>query len=387
MKTTSLLALIVTILSLSVYSSAARSAEYCDTETTVFGPTEVGNNLDYSVNVRNDDCGVQDPATWGSTFVELYRFAKVIEVLQETCFDLVPDEVGYYDATALFNYAAGIDKRGVYQVRARPYSNNDCTGDRGPIGSDTFNVADPSLSSATFLTQVTFFDSNPTDVDVSINCTTGLPISQQSTINRIQPVNFVVDSFASGELTCTIVGEDIPGYVALHGDGQDEDSSSCRFSNVEQGSAWGCLINYELQTIDVEVSKVWLFDGARNDISEVASATLSCQNILVNVFAGPTSASYDLNFNGDETKSVAILPYHGGTSVCSVNEVDKYDSFVETDDSDCQGLQLLLGDETVTCTIVNTVFFEGIPVLNRNGIVLLIVLLAGTAWFGFRRFG
>ena len=38
------------------------------------------------------------------------------------------------------------------------------------------------------------------------------------------------------------------------------------------------------------------------------------------------------------------------------------------------------------CTIYNTVFFEGIPVLSRNGLMILILRIAGVGAVGFRRF-
>jgi hypothetical protein len=42
-----------------------------------------------------------------------------------------------------------------------------------------------------------------------------------------------------------------------------------------------------------------------------------------------------------------------------------------------------VGDE---CTIVNTVFFEGIPTLNRFGLVLMVLLMFGVGAIGLRRF-
>ena len=42
---------------------------------------------------------------------------------------------------------------------------------------------------------------------------------------------------------------------------------------------------------------------------------------------------------------------------------------------------------TIICTVTNTfVFFEGIPVLNRYGLALLVLLMLGIGVIGFRRF-
>ena len=371
----------------AMVSFNAQAAQFCDTETIVTSPSVVGEDLEFTVQVWNDDCGVQDPATWGSTYVQLIRFGLETDVLHEVCIDANPDHQGFYDVTESFNLGALIDRRGVYQVRARPYSSDVCNGDRGLNDTDTFNVQDPSLESATFLASAAIGDGNPTTIDVSINCTTGLPISQMASITRIQPVEFVVESFASGELQCTIVAEEIPGYQAYHADGQDADGSSCQFSMVEQGDAYGCLITYQLLPIDVEVSKLWLFDEAENAIEQEANATLSCQNILLNEFmVTPTNASWPLSFHGDETKTVSVLPFYLGNSVCSVTETNSFSSAVEIDDSDCQGVQLPMGSESVGCTIVNTVFFEGIPTVNRFGMAVLIMLMIVLGIAGYRRY-
>jgi hypothetical protein len=42
------------------------------------------------------------------------------------------------------------------------------------------------------------------------------------------------------------------------------------------------------------------------------------------------------------------------------------------------------GDE-IACEIVNTVFFEGIPTLNRFGMAILALLMLGVGLIGFRR--
>jgi hypothetical protein len=39
-----------------------------------------------------------------------------------------------------------------------------------------------------------------------------------------------------------------------------------------------------------------------------------------------------------------------------------------------------------SCTIYNTLFFEGIPVLNRNGLAILVLLMLGAGMVGLRRF-
>jgi len=39
-----------------------------------------------------------------------------------------------------------------------------------------------------------------------------------------------------------------------------------------------------------------------------------------------------------------------------------------------------------SCTVVNTVFFEGIPTLSQYGMAILALLMLGMGFVGFRRF-
>ena len=62
-----------------------------------------------------------------------------------------------------------------------------------------------------------------------------------------------------------------------------------------------------------------------------------------------------------------------------------YDSAVESDDSDCYGLEIDIA-QGAECTIVNTVFFEGIPTLSQYGMAIMALLMLGLGFAGFRRF-
>ena len=61
------------------------------------------------------------------------------------------------------------------------------------------------------------------------------------------------------------------------------------------------------------------------------------------------------------------------------------DSAAEGDDSDCANLPIGIAEGN-SCTIYNTVFFEGIPALNQYGMLLLALLMLGVGVVGFRRF-
>ena len=60
-----------------------------------------------------------------------------------------------------------------------------------------------------------------------------------------------------------------------------------------------------------------------------------------------------------------------------------YDSAVEVDNG-CGSLTVSAG-QGASCTITNTVFFEGIPTLDRFGLAILVLLTLGVGGVAFRR--
>ena len=76
----------------------------------------------------------------------------------------------------------------------------------------------------------------------------------------------------------------------------------------------------------------------------------------------------------------AIRSYYAN---CWVNE-DVWDSSVEVDNN-CNDLDVVIGDGD-SCTITNTVWFEGIPTLSEYGMAILALLMLGVGFVGFRRF-
>ena len=61
-------------------------------------------------------------------------------------------------------------------------------------------------------------------------------------------------------------------------------------------------------------------------------------------------------------------------------------SHIESESSCENWTPVLRGDSTLSCLIINTEFFEGIPTLSRSGLVLASILLLLTGLFATRRF-
>jgi hypothetical protein len=105
---------------------------------------------------------------------------------------------------------------------------------------------------------------------------------------------------------------------------------------------------------------------------------LDAPNGVLGEISGP------LSFSGNSFDSFAVYPYWQGDSYCDVEEI-MVDSAVEYDDDDCQGIVVTPGNGG-SCVILNTIFFEGIPVLSRNGLIILALLMLSVGAVGLRRF-
>ena len=147
-----------------------------------------------------------------------------------------------------------------------------------------------------------------------------------------------------------------------------------------------CEITNTLDEQKVVVNKRWvdLVDG-ENLIDLNASAAWNCYNVRETPDGGLTTLSGGLSFSGDSSDTIdGLYPDFAGTSWCRVEELN-VDSAVEVDQSECANVPVEVGKDG-SCTIYNTVFFEGIPTLSQYGMALMALLMLGIGMVGFRRF-
>ncbi len=86
-----------------------------------------------------------------------------------------------------------------------------------------------------------------------------------------------------------------------------------------------------------------------------------------------------LGLQGEATAWVDVDSTNGPANCWAKERI--FSSAVEVDNP-CRTPQGLTMGQTTSCTITNTVFYEGIPVLNRYGLAILTLLMLGV---GFRR--
>lgn len=277
---------------------------------------------------------------------------------------------------------------------------------------------------ATFTVTKDFTDDNPSEVEVTISCNTGLPLEQSQEIDEGSSVEFVVVAFDAGEMDCD-VSEVVPnGYSPTYSadsvdgvaDSIESEDEGCHFLAIESGE-FTCHIVNTPDPVDIDITKEWVFAGSSDadSIDTFYELTLYCDaeivdgyefgatqegpggsNIAIQPLCGLASFQESLQSHGggpvDWCKSfygdgpddftAQVIPEYPN-SHCYVVE-SLYDSAVEVDNG-CGNLVVSAG-EGDSCTIVNTVFFEGIPTLNQYGLALLAMLMVGVGFVGFRRF-
>ncbi len=262
--------------------------------------------------------------------------------------------------------------------------------------TDTLSIPINYSETTSFRVTKDFSDDNDALVKVNIKCNTGLPLESSFMISEFNGgVNFVVNSFEAGTMNCEITEELAPAgytvsFLASAGEGGVADSitsdgTGCYFEGVV-GGTFNCTLTNRLDEVELLVYKEWLgdLDDLGGATSLEASANYQCFNVLDAPDGTSGDIAGDLFFDGNDVEAILLYPSWAGDSWCDVEEVN-VESGVEYDDSECSKVPVTPGNGG-SCTIYNSMFFEGIPALSRNGLLILVLLMLGAGAVGLRRF-
>ncbi len=228
---------------------------------------------------------------------------------------------------------------------------------------------------ATFSVSKIFSDGNPGEVNVSIDCNTGLVLDQSKSIAAGNGVEFVVTDFTDGTLNCKITEDVTAGYLPSYNNGAVSNAISCNYTGVENGDANQCTITNTPQAVNIEVSKSWVIEGNNNDVNLNYGVYGYCDGNYLGSQSGSGPSDGHFTFS--------YVPAYPNSS-CQISE-QTYDSSIEVDRGACGSLTISAGKGTA-CAITNTVFFEGIPTLSQYGMAIMALLMLGVGFVGFRRF-
>ncbi len=256
----------------------------------------------------------------------------------------------------------------------------------------------PSGTTSSFTVQKRYVDNNNiTPVTLNIDCTTGLPIQETQTVlpneglNGEYEVTFLVKDAADGEMTCTITEDPVPGYSTTYtclGESdctEAQSTASCDFIKVANGSENLCQIQNYPNPVKFTVKKEWVYEAEDLGFADTARITAECRNARDHdgfVYRG--NATWVWYTMGDASNTATVYPDFSGATQCRAVESEIY-SAVESDQGCSEWVTIAIGDTEHTCTILNTVFFEGIPTLNQYGVVLFALLMLGTGMITMRR--
>ena len=154
----------------------------------------------------------------------------------------------------------------------------------------------------------------------------------------------------------------------------NDGAGPCTFDDVSIGDENICLIHNEAEPVQVDVSKEWLYDEDVGLYDE-AIMKLVCQN----VDGGDGEYHQDdmrwvWGFQGDQTHTAWVVPNRFGTTRCRVIESITLSAVESINDCD-EWQDVDIGDDLLDCTVINSVFFEGIPTLSQYGLILLASLM------------
>jgi hypothetical protein len=160
----------------------------------------------------------------------------------------------------------------------------------------------------------------------------------------------------------------------------------CTWEGVT-GGLFTCEITNEANPAEFTVTKDWVVEGAvGEEVLLEAQVTINCTSDILSIdgleiIEPDGSVTAFLSGDGDSV-TVTVDTELGPTS-CSASE-SIFQTGVESE-SDCGSRSIAAGGSS-SCTITNTVFFEGIPTLSQYGMALMALLMLGLGFVGLRRF-
>ena len=134
------------------------------------------------------------------------------------------------------------------------------------------------------------------------------------------------------------------------------------------------------------MTKYWVIDGAvGEEVIEEAEVGVKCSSQILSIDGVPNDEPGNVYtyLIGDGDSVTVTADTSEGPTTCSAWE-NIYPSEVESSD-DC-GPRAIPAGGSSSCSITNTVFFEGIPTLSQYGLALMALLMLGVGVVGLRRF-
>ncbi len=294
---------------------------------------------------------------------------------------------------------------GDYVVTVQLFQNNSCTNPYNNTRFQASAVLQVSESTDVVNFKVTKdFVPNLTNgtVNVSISCNDGEISFPNAVISEGNPHTFVVEflSLFESDAECVITESTPSGYSASYDNNAGTPlGSNCTYSSGNSGNMGAfneCNITNTADSVTYTLFKEWDLSGTGGDLLDTTYfLVIACSEALTKLATGflpeflPDNLGvWEKPFGLTTDVFVEVTSLEGIPSCIGLEFID--DSSVESTFTDDCG-STLIGipipiDESRSCTITNTVFFEGIPTLNQYGLAIMALLMLGVGFVGFRRF-
>ena len=245
-----------------------------------------------------------------------------------------------------------------------------------------------AMAQTTFLTDVQLSNGGDATVTATLTCNSGVPLVQSFDISPGlgNGVGFVVAGLVAGT-DCDIAITSVNGYAVVLADANNDlgTGPACLFPGIDADTTNTCDFLMAPLPFTYRVEKVWPV-GDLNEVSQLATFNWTCTNVALdpdtNVFI---DIDGDATLDGAGSFAATLFADPVGGSNCVTIE-SAFDSAVESDQGCRTPVHFEIGDTLKGCTINNSVFFEGIPTLSQYGMAIMVLLMLGVGFVGFRRF-
>lgn len=385
------LAAVLMILPVSAFAAATVN------NITIFTSQALPNGATFLSIEVNADLGAPGSNNWRSTRLR-------VDGNDWSCDNVViytgPDATGIVRSS---DHTGNPLTPGLHDVTVQLYTNTSC----GSSNTPQVNTEDETIVVSETADVVNFQVSkqfSPSDlsreVDVSISCTDGHVEPSSGMVSGSQDFTFVVESLDPDDTNneiCTITETPVPGYSTTYRENSSGgfNSSPCEFETDENMGLFNtCEIRNTADPVIYTLVKDWDLIGGGGDLLDTTyRLEIQCdRNITDWASNGSKNGSgagnfvrWTKTFGVDTTVWVEVTSTGSSEPACRARETINDSSVESTGDCSTELTSIPIG-ESRSCTITNTVFFEGIPTLNQYGLAIMALLMLGVGFVGFRRF-
>jgi hypothetical protein len=214
----------------------------------------------------------------------------------------------------------------------------------------------------------------PRQLEVELVCSAGISESMGAELAPGQPARLVFADFHSAAASCDIRARLPRGYRAVYASEGDPENTSgpdgCRFTGVAPGHEAACVLQVTQEPVKIMVYKKWIGGSGR---AIPVRIRLDCES-------GSYSGDRQIDEGAPDGWEIRDIDPDG--VLCNVYE-EENDSY-RPDIIDCQGLFIVPG-RGEECTMVNTRIVKRIEMLNRYGVVVMILLVLAVGLLAMKR--